>query len=44
MVIEDYVEFGMPLADIALQYGEQLIVGLSGAGIFALLKKSPNSA
>lgn len=38
MVIEDYVEFGIPLADLALQYGEQLAVSLSGAGIFALLK------
>ncbi len=38
MVIEDYVEFGIPLADLVLQYSEQLVVGLSGAGIFALLK------
>ena len=40
MVIENYVEFGMPLADIALQYGEQLAVGLTGAGMYAFLKKN----
>ncbi len=40
MVIEDYVEFGVPLADLALQYGEQFIVALSGAGVFAFLKKN----
>lgn len=39
MVIENYVEFGMPLADIALQYGELLAVSLSTAGILTLLKK-----
>lgn len=38
MVIEDYLEFGIPLVDLALQYGEQLAIALSGAGIFALLK------
>ena len=40
MVIENYVEFGVPFADIAIQYGEQIAFGLSGAGIFALLKKN----
>jgi len=39
MVIEDYIKFGIPLADIALQYGEHIVLGLSGAGIYALLKK-----
>jgi len=39
MVVEDYVEFGVPILDLVLQYGEQLAVGLSGAGIFAFLKK-----
>lgn len=38
MVIEDYVRFGIPLADLALQYGEQIALGLSSAGIYALLK------
>lgn len=40
MVIEDYVEFGIPLADLALQYSEQFALVLSGAGILALLKKN----
>lgn len=38
MVIEEYVEFGVPLIDIALQYSELLVVGLAGAGISALFK------
>jgi len=38
MVIEDYVKFGIPIVDLALQYGEQIALGLSGAGIYALLK------
>jgi len=39
MVIENYVYFGVPLADITLQYAEQLAVGLTGAGIITLFKK-----
>jgi len=38
MVIEEYVDFGIPLVDIALQYGELLAVSLSTTGILTLLK------
>lgn len=38
MVIEEYFEVGMPIADILLRYGESIATGLTGAGIFALLK------
>jgi len=38
MVIENYFEFGVPLADAVLQFSEQIALGLSGAGIYALLK------
>lgn len=39
MVIEEYLEVGMPIADILLQYGESIATGLAGAGLIALLKK-----
>ncbi len=39
MVIEDYVEFGIPLVDIALEYGEKLVTGLIGNEIVTFLKK-----
>lgn len=38
MVIEEYVQVGMPIADILLQYGENIATGLAGAGLYALLK------
>lgn len=40
LVIENYVEFGVPYADLVIQYSEQIALGLSGAAIFALLKKN----
>ena len=39
MVIEEYFEVGIPIADILLQYGESIATGLTGAGLFTLLKK-----
>jgi len=40
MVIENYIDFGIPFSDLLLHYSEQIALGLSGAGIFALLKKN----
>ena len=40
MVIENYIDFGVPYSDLLLHYGEQIALGLSGAGILALLKKN----
>ena len=40
MVIENYVDFGV-YPDILLQYGENITLGLLGAGILSILKKKP---
>ena len=44
MVIENYFDLAFPYSDLVIEYSENIILGLSGAGIFALLKNQINSA
>ncbi len=39
MVIENYFDLAFPYSDLLLHYSEQIVLGLSGAGLLTLLKK-----
>ena len=43
MVIENYLDFGIPYSDLLLNYGEHFALVLAGAGILELLKNPTNS-